>query len=688
MMTCLKARSRKGRLQWTSHMLAVFLFIACGLVLKTLATSFIFTEDQVVYRSRHLLSSVEWEKCDFEIGNTRNYSDPGSWWTGNSAYGWLCLYVFGVLVIFIALAIVCDDFFVPSLEAISEKLDLSEDVAGATFMAAGSSAPELFTSVAGVTVDSDVGVGTVVGSAVFNLLVIIALTAAFSGQTLHLDWRPMLRDGIAYALSIVLFAVFSWDGVFKLYEALILLALYIFYIGVMKYNPQLMDLLAGIGPKGGQVSPHRAQASKLATTEVESLVTEPEVTILQGSHGTPAGKLPPLHKEGEAGERKHTSQHSIHGRQFEHVHKGELSSSFLHIPLRRSQHHDTPRLSISFPILRQSKSHNDLDQVHRRSSMHMHHPEHIRIKSVAQGQIQREIRRNTLMMQTHPLSQTTADLVIPLDANGNAAGISDKEPGPQPTEGQDVEGQKAGDDEEEEGRKMKVCPCLPAVSAETPEYPSDEGICLATIKFILSWILFVLSFPFVCLYTWTIPDCSKPHNRKYFLISFIMSIVWIAILSFAMVTLVGRSGCILSVDKFTMGLVVVAIGTSVPDALSSILVARDGYGDMAVSNAIGSNVFDINLGIGLPFVIKILIDGESIQMLSEIERDMFSSGEMILVPHAKFSFILLLILAIAISLVILFKFLLSKKLGISFVIMYCMFVAYAYIQDLYCNHDC
>lgn len=44
------------------------------------------------------------------------------------------------------------------------------------------------------------------------------------------------------------------------------------------------------------------------------------------------------------------------------------------------------------------------------------------------------------------------------------------------------------------------------------------------------------------------------------------------------------------------------------DALSSVLVARDGYGDMAVSNAIGSNVFDINLGLGLPFLIRIAID--------------------------------------------------------------------------------
>ena len=36
-------------------------------------------------------------------------------------------------------------------------------------------------------------------------------------------------------------------------------------------------------------------------------------------------------------------------------------------------------------------------------------------------------------------------------------------------------------------------------------------------------------------------------------------------------------------------------------------MARDGYGDMAVSNAIGSNIFDIDLGLGLPFVISNLI---------------------------------------------------------------------------------
>ena len=47
------------------------------------------------------------------------------------------------------IAIVCDDYFVPCLELIADKMGIQSDVAGATFMAFGSSAPELFASVIG-----------------------------------------------------------------------------------------------------------------------------------------------------------------------------------------------------------------------------------------------------------------------------------------------------------------------------------------------------------------------------------------------------------------------------------------------------------------------------------------------------------------------------------------------------------
>ena len=68
-------------------------------------------------------------------------------------------------------------------------------------------------------------------------------------------------------------------------------------------------------------------------------------------------------------------------------------------------------------------------------------------------------------------------------------------------------------------------------------------------------------------------------------------------------------GCILEVDPIIMGVVVLAPGTSVPDALASMIVARQGFGDMAIANALGSNVFDILLGLGLPWFLAELVFG-------------------------------------------------------------------------------
>lgn len=56
----------------------------------------------------------------------------------------MVLHIFGMMYVFVALAIVCDEYFVPATGVITDKLQISEDVAGATFMAAGGSAPELF----------------------------------------------------------------------------------------------------------------------------------------------------------------------------------------------------------------------------------------------------------------------------------------------------------------------------------------------------------------------------------------------------------------------------------------------------------------------------------------------------------------------------------------------------------------
>lgn len=63
----------------------------------------------------------------------------------------------------------------------------------------------------------------------------------------------------------------------------------------------------------------------------------------------------------------------------------------------------------------------------------------------------------------------------------------------------------------------------------------------------------------------------------------------------------------LGIPDYIMGITFLAAGTSVPDCMASLIVARQGMGDMAVSNSIGSNIFDILLGLGFPWALRTLV---------------------------------------------------------------------------------
>lgn len=64
------------------------------------------------------------------------------------------------------------------------------------------------------------------------------------------------------------------------------------------------------------------------------------------------------------------------------------------------------------------------------------------------------------------------------------------------------------------------------------------------------------------------------------------------------------SGDTLNIPDSVVGLTLLAAGTSVPEAVSSVIVTKQGHGAMGISNSIGSNTFDILLCLGIPWVIK------------------------------------------------------------------------------------
>ena len=69
-------------------------------------------------------------------------------------------------------------------------------------------------------------------------------------------------------------------------------------------------------------------------------------------------------------------------------------------------------------------------------------------------------------------------------------------------------------------------------------------------------------------------------------------------------------GDMLGIDGVLMGFVVIAAGTSVPDTALSVISAKKGHYDAAVSNVFGSNIFDICICLSIPILLALAMSGE------------------------------------------------------------------------------
>ncbi|MCA9385446.1 calcium/sodium antiporter [Candidatus Dojkabacteria bacterium] len=145
---------------------------------------------------------------------------------------WLALVV--IAISFYIMAKIVDDYFIKSLDIISKWMKLTPSVAGATLMAMGTSAPELSTALIALFKENSnpgIGLGTVVGSAIFQILVVIGFAALV--KTSYLNWKPVIRDGFFYAITIVLLILFVRDGTVTFFESAMLLIGYFVYLVVL-----------------------------------------------------------------------------------------------------------------------------------------------------------------------------------------------------------------------------------------------------------------------------------------------------------------------------------------------------------------------------------------------------------------------------------------------------------------------
>ncbi|KAK3738722.1 hypothetical protein QZH41_018081, partial [Actinostola sp. cb2023] len=205
-------------------------------------------------------------------------------------HGGIVLHLIFSLHIFCALTVVCEDFFVSSLNQISQCLGLKPDVAGATFMAVGSSAPTLFIAIVSIFfTEGDIGLGTIVGSTIFNTLFIIALCCIGAGATLHLAWYPVLRDSSVYIVSVVILMISIYDNKVYWYEGLMFVIVYSIYIVIMYFNSTIEKFCYKMADKCKK----KEEKEEKAEDDEEDNKLDEHSTEDWGFHETPASRLYP-----------------------------------------------------------------------------------------------------------------------------------------------------------------------------------------------------------------------------------------------------------------------------------------------------------------------------------------------------------------------------------------------------------
>ncbi|XP_078371659.1 sodium/potassium/calcium exchanger 4-like [Oculina patagonica] len=449
---------------------------------------------------------------------------------------------------FWAIAIVCDDYFVPCLEIICDKMGLQSDVAGATFMALGSSAPELFASVIGVFVTKgDIGVGTILGSAVFNVLFVIGVCGIGAGTVLYLAWWPLVRDSLFYLFSLVILMLVLMDNVVIWSEATAMVCFYSIYLLIMFFNPRI-----------------EAWLYKVTNT------TSPEYK---------------------------SELHATNGKK----------NGYSQVPTDDAE---------------DSESKEPAEEGEEKSDVEKKAPE----------------------------EKTDVEKGTPEKEKEDQGKSKQEKEGSKDRKGFNESGEHLAHHHEYDQHRPHEVPDL---TLGTPLSP-PEGIWAR--------ICWTLGLPINILFYFTIPDVKKESCRKFAGFSFVMCIVWIGITSYILVWMVTIIGYTFMIPDTVMGLSLVAFGSSVPDCLSSLFVAQKGDGDMAVSHTVGSNVFDILLCLGIPWLVKTTVwDYDSTVVINS---------------HGLFISCFFILGSIAVTLLIIYyyKWVLDKKVGCIYLVFYFIFM--------------
>ncbi len=201
-------------------------------------------------------------------GMEEEFGDEGEYCESSSCTALLfVLNLFGLLMSFLALAIICDDFLVPPIELFCDRYRIPDEAAGASFLAFGSSAPEIVIATIATLSGggegegeggSETGLSTVLGSAVlaFGLIPAVSAILAPPADTwdvatvppelykggLLLEMAPLVRDVGFAIIGFAMIFLFGSDGEIVTWEACVLVMGFFVYMAVIFVPIKLAEM--------------------------------------------------------------------------------------------------------------------------------------------------------------------------------------------------------------------------------------------------------------------------------------------------------------------------------------------------------------------------------------------------------------------------------------------------------------
>lgn len=137
-----------------------------------------------------------------------------------------------LMTIGLSLLVFGSDLLVDNAILISRGFGVSDKIIGLTIVAAGTSLPELVTSlVATIRGDKEIAIGNIIGSNILNIFIIIGISAPLSNQGLILDQSIKLFD----LPMMIMTALLAWplmrsDYLLSRKEGIFLVASYLAYV--------------------------------------------------------------------------------------------------------------------------------------------------------------------------------------------------------------------------------------------------------------------------------------------------------------------------------------------------------------------------------------------------------------------------------------------------------------------------